>query len=69
MNQSVLNIGMLSKLSSSDHPGAIEVLSKDIYVEDVNPGAEPEAGRDDQISSNQLVLKQGGVGFAWCTVD
>ena len=39
MNQSVLNIRMLAKLSSSDHPGAIEVLSKDSYVDDVNPGA------------------------------
>ena len=56
MNQSVLNIRMQAKLSSSDHPGAVEVLSKDIYLDDVNPGAEPKARRDDQISSNQLVL-------------
>ena len=54
-----------AELSSSDHPGAIEVLSKDIYVDDVNPGAETEAGRENQISSTQLVLKQGGFGFKY----
>ena len=59
-----LNIRMLAKLPSSDHPGAIEVLSKDTYVDDVNPSAETEAGRDDQMSLNQLVLKPGGFGFA-----
>ena len=63
-----LNIRMLaklpSKLPSSDHPSAIEVLSKDTYVDDVNPSAETEAGRDDQMSLNQLVLKPGGFGFA-----
>ena len=54
---------MLTELSCNDHPGAVEVLSKDIYVDDVNPGAETEAARDVQISSTQLVLRQGGFGF------
>ena len=31
----------------------------------MNPGAKTEAGRDDQISSTQLVLKQGGFGFKY----
>ena len=61
--QAAVAIRMLAELSSSDHPDAIEVLSKDIYVDDVNPGAETEAGRDDQILSTQSVLKQGGFGF------
>ena len=50
---------------SSDHPDAIEVLSKDIYVDDVNPGAETEAEHDKQISSTQPVLQQGGFGFKY----
>ena len=29
--------------------GALDVLSEDIYVDDVNPGAETESGRDDQV--------------------
>ena len=41
------------------------MLSKDIYVDDVNPGAETEADRDKQISSTQLVLQQGGFGFKY----
>ena len=61
--QTAVAIKMLTELSFSDHPGAVEVLSKDIYVNDVNPGAETEAARDVQISSTQLVLKQGGFGF------
>ena len=58
-------IKMLTELSSDAHPGAVEVLSKDIYVDDVNPGAETEAARDAQISSTQLVLKKGGFGFKY----
>ena len=58
-------IRMLAELLSSDHPDALEVLSKDIYVDDVNPGAETESGRDDQVLSTQLVLKQGGFGFKY----
>ena len=41
------------------------VLSKDIYVDNVNPGAETESGRDDQVLSTQAVLKQGGFGFKY----
>ena len=37
----------------------------DIYVDDVNPGAETEAGRDIQITSTQSVLKKGGFGFKY----
>ena len=54
---------MLTDLSCNVHPGAVEVLSKDIYVDNVNPGGETEAARDVQISSTQFVLKQGGFGF------
>ena len=63
--QAAVAIRMLAELSSSDHPGALDVLSKDIYVDDFNPGAETESGRDDQILSPQLVLKQGGFGFKY----
>ena len=52
-------------MSSNDHPDAIDVLSKDIYVDDVNPGGETEAGQDKQIASTQLVLQQGGFGFKY----
>ena len=48
-----------------DHPVAIEALSKDIYVDDVNPGAETEAEQDKQIYSTQSVLQQGGFGFKY----
>ena len=61
--QAAVAIRLLAELSSSDHPDAIDVLSKDIYVDDVNPGAETEAGRDNQILSTQSVLQQGGFGF------
>ena len=42
--QGAVAFRMLAELSSSDHPGALDVLSKDIYVDDVNPGAETESG-------------------------
>ena len=58
--QAAVAIKMLTELSCDNHPGAVEVLSKDIYVDDVNPGAETELARETQISSTQLVLKQGG---------
>ena len=40
--QAAVAINLLNELFSSDYPGAIEVLSKDIYVDGVNPGAETE---------------------------
>ena len=52
---------LLAELSSSDHPDAINVLSKDIYVDDVNPGAEIECG----ILTSKSVLQQGGFGFKY----
>ena len=63
--QAAVAINLLAEMSSSDHPDAIEVLSKDIYVDDVNPGAETEAGRDIQMTSTQSVLKRGGFGFKY----
>ena len=63
--QAAVAIRMLAELSSSDHPGTLDVLYKDIYVDDVNPGAETESGRDDQILSTHLVLKQRGFGFEY----
>ena len=56
---------LLAEFFSSDHPDAIYVLSKDIYVDDVNPGAETETKRDKQIFSPQLVLQQGAFGFRY----
>ena len=61
--QAAVAIKMLTELSGDAHPGAVEVLSKDIYVDDVNLGAETEAAWDEQIYSTQLVLKKGGFGF------
>ena len=63
--QAAVAIKMLTDLSCNVHPGAVEVLFKDIYVDYFNPGAETEAARDVQISSTQLVLKQGGFGFKY----
>ena len=63
--QAAVAIRLLTELSSNDHSDAIKVLSKDIYVDDVNPGVETEAERDKQISSTQLVLQQGGFGFKY----
>ena len=63
--QAAVAIRLLAELSSSDHPDAIVVLSKDIYVNDVNPGAETEAKRFLQISSTQSVLQQVGFGFKY----
>ena len=63
--QAAVAIRLLANLSSSDHPDAIEVLSKDIYVDNVNPGAETEAEWDKQISSTHLVLQKGGFGFKY----
>ena len=42
--QAAVAIRMLAELSSGDHPDALDVLLKDIYVNDVNPGAENETG-------------------------
>ena len=66
--QAAVAIRMLAELLSLDHPDALEVLSKDIYVDDVNPGAETESGQDNQILSTQLVLKQGGLN-TWFTAE
>ena len=33
------------------------------YVDDIKPGAETEAGRDNKILSTQSVLQQGEFGF------
>ena len=63
--QAAVAIKMFTELSCDIHPGAVEVPSKDIYVDDVNPGAETEAARDAQIFSTQLVLKQSGFGFKY----
>ena len=41
------------------------MLSKDIYVDDINPGAETKLERDKQIFSTQSVLEQGGFGFKY----
>ena len=40
--QAAVAINMLLELFSEEYPSAVEVLSKDIYVDDVNPGAEAE---------------------------
>ena len=37
--QAAVAINLLAELFSNDYPSAIEVLSKNIYVDDVNPGA------------------------------
>ena len=37
--QAAVAINLLSELFSPEYPSAVEVLSKDIYVDDVNPGA------------------------------
>ena len=63
--QAAVATRLLVELFSSDHPDAIKVLSKDIFVDDVNLGAETEAEQDKQISSTQLVLQQGGFGFKY----
>ena len=61
--QAAVAINLLSEFFSSEYTSAVEVLSKDIYVDDVNPETEPE--RDKQISSTQSVLEQGGFGFKY----
>ena len=38
--QAAVAIKMLTELPCEAHPGAVKVLSKDIYVDNVNPGAE-----------------------------
>ena len=63
--QAAVAIRLLAELCSSDHPDAIDVLSKDIYVDDINPGAQTEAEGDKQISLTQLVLQQEGFGFKY----
>ena len=67
--QAAVAIRLLAELFSSDHPDAINVLSKDIYVDDVNPGVETEAGQDNQILATQSVLQQGGFGFKYVVVE
>ena len=63
--QAAVAINLSSELFSSEYPSAVEVLSKDIYVDDVNPGAETEPEHDKQISSTQSVLGQGGFGLKY----
>ena len=44
--QAAVAINMLSELFSQEYPSAVEVLSKDIYLDDVNPRAETELEPD-----------------------
>ena len=43
----------------------MQVLAKDIYVDNVNPGAETEPEGEEQILSTQAVLGNGGFGFKY----
>ena len=63
--QAAVAINLLAELFSSDYPSGIEILSQDIYVNDVNPGAETEPERDKPIFSTHSVLQQGGFGFKY----
>ena len=63
--QAAVAINMLTKLFSKEYPSAVEVLAKNIYVDDVNPGAETEPERDEQILCTQSVLVEGGFGFKY----
>ena len=63
--QAAVTINMLSELFSHEYPSAVEVLSKDIYEYDVNPGAETEHERENQIQSTQSVLGKGGFEFKY----
>ena len=38
--QASVVINLLTELFSSEYPSVVQVLSKDIYVDDVNPRAE-----------------------------
>ena len=63
--QAAVAINMLSELFSQEYPCAVEVLSKDIYVDDVNPGAETEPECKEKILSTQTVLGKRGFGFKY----
>ena len=41
--QAAVAINLLSEFFSPEYPSAVEVLSKDIYVDDVNPGSHPHS--------------------------
>ena len=59
--QAAVAMRLLAELSSSDHPDAIEVLSTNIYVDDVNPGVETEAKRDTTDLLNSISVAKGRV--------
>ena len=63
--QAAVAINMLSELFSQEYPIAVEVLSKDIYVDEVNPGAETEPKCEEQNLSTQTGLRKGGLGFKY----
>ena len=67
--QAAVAHNMLSELFSQEYPSAVEVLSKDIYVDDVNPRAETEPKCDEQIQSTQTVLGKGGICFKYVVAN
>lgn len=59
-NQAAVALKRLAELSRKDLPSAFDVLTRDIYVDDVAGGADSDAAREEQINQTQMALGKGG---------
>ena len=59
-NQAAVALKRLACLNSEEFPLAYEMLTDNIYVDDVVGGADSEAAREEQIFQTEKVLNSGG---------
>ena len=59
-NQATVALRRLAELGKNDYPLAFDLLTRDIYVDDVAGGADSAEAREEQIRQAQIVLGSGG---------
>ena len=59
-NQAAVALKRLAELWKSDYPLAYDVLTRDIYVDDIAGGADSEEAREEQIHQTESILGSGG---------
>ena len=59
-NQAAVVLKRLADSGKDDFPLAFDVLTRDIYVDDVAGGADSDVAREEQITQMMQVLDSGG---------
>jgi len=59
-NQAAVALRRLAELGRLTHPLAVDLLTRDIYVDDVAGGADSDEAREEQIDQTEAVLGSGG---------